>query len=106
MSSELAKLPPGGSIVFHVHMEAKSIEASNQLVEHLLAVKETAKTSEPGTLTFRICRFEEKLMLLEEYEDEKALQAHLESAAFKTFMAAAPSLSTGPPDLSYYREEL
>ncbi|KAG8971898.1 hypothetical protein FRC05_010567 [Tulasnella sp. 425] len=66
MSSEPAKLPPGGSIVLHAHLEAKSIEASNQLVKSLLAIKETVKTSEPGTLAFRIYRFEEKLMLHEE----------------------------------------
>ncbi|KAG8898928.1 hypothetical protein FRC00_002131 [Tulasnella sp. 408] len=95
MSSELSKLPPGGSIVFHVHIEAKSVDASNQLTKYLLAIKETAKTSEPGTLNFRIYQFEEKLMLIEEYEDEKALQAHLQSEAFKAFKEAASSLTTG-----------
>ncbi|KIO21878.1 hypothetical protein M407DRAFT_28107 [Tulasnella calospora MUT 4182] len=87
-------------------MEAKSIEASNQLTKYLLAIKETVKTSEPGTLNFRIYQFEDKLMLVEEYEDEKALQAHLTSEAFKVFMEAVPSLTTGAPDLSYYREVL
>ncbi|KAG8981570.1 hypothetical protein FRB90_007153 [Tulasnella sp. 427] len=67
MSSELANPPPGGSIIFHVHMKARSLDASNQLTKYLLAIKETVKSSESGTLTFRIYQFEEKLMLVEEY---------------------------------------
>ncbi|KAG9045106.1 hypothetical protein FS837_007038, partial [Tulasnella sp. UAMH 9824] len=104
MSSELSKLPPGGSIVLHVHIEAKSIDASDQLTKYLLVKKETAKTSEPGILDFRIYQFEEKLMLIEEYEDEKALQASRQSEDFKAFQEAVSSLTIGAPDISYYRE--
>ncbi|KAG9046308.1 hypothetical protein FS837_004666 [Tulasnella sp. UAMH 9824] len=100
MSSELAELPPGGSIVFHVHIEAKSIEASNQLTQYLLAIKETAKTSEPGTLNFRIYQFEEKLMLVEEYEDEKALQAYVLPASLEAPSSKITTAGTSSPRLS------
>ncbi|KAG9045105.1 hypothetical protein FS837_007037 [Tulasnella sp. UAMH 9824] len=106
MSSEPSRLPPGGSIVLHVLVEGKSVEAANQLVKLLQAIKESAKISEPGTLDFRIYQFEWKLLLLEEYEDETALQTHFKNETVKAFLEAIPSLATGAPTLSYYKEAL
>ncbi|KAG8898927.1 hypothetical protein FRC00_002130, partial [Tulasnella sp. 408] len=83
-------------------IEAKSIDAANQLTKHLLAKKGTAKTSDPGILSFRIYQFEEKLMLIEEYEDEKALQAHRQSEGFKAFSEAVSSLTAAGGTLNRF----
>lgn len=57
-----------------------------------------ARTAEPGCLRFDICTVEEQpdcLMLIEDYTDEAALQAHRDSPHFKAWNAFLETLPEG-----------
>ncbi|KAG8898929.1 hypothetical protein FRC00_002132 [Tulasnella sp. 408] len=103
MSSDLSQFP-SGRIILNAHIDAVSIDAANQLAQLILAVKKNVEEAEPDCFTYRLSQFETKLMVFEEYKDQKAIEFHRESEAYKAFRAAAATLTAKPPHIAYYRE--
>ncbi|KAG8899031.1 hypothetical protein FRB99_006968 [Tulasnella sp. 403] len=93
-----------GKVILHAHIEAKSIEAADELAKLILKIKKHTETDEPGTLTYRLCRFEHQLMVFEEYDNADAFDFHETSEEFKDFIKAVPALCTKPPSITFYKE--
>ncbi|KAG8981571.1 hypothetical protein FRB90_007154, partial [Tulasnella sp. 427] len=92
MSQDLSQFP-FGKIILNAHIEAASIDAANELAQLIIAVKKNVEESEPDCLTYRVTQFENKLMVFEEYKDQKAIEFHRESDAYKAFRAAVGTLA-------------
>ncbi|KIO22386.1 hypothetical protein M407DRAFT_245192 [Tulasnella calospora MUT 4182] len=103
MSQDLSQFP-SGKIILNAHIEAVSVNAADQLAQLILAVKKNVEEAEPDCLTYRLSQFENKLMVFEEYKDQKAIELHRESEAYKAFREAVKTLSAKPPHIAFYRE--
>ncbi|KAG8948678.1 hypothetical protein FRC04_009444 [Tulasnella sp. 424] len=103
MSQDLSQFP-SGKIILNAHIEAATIDAANQLAQLILAVKKNVEEAEPDCLTYRLSQFETQLMVFEEYKDQKAIESHRESAAYKAFREGVTTLAVKPPHIAFYRE--
>ncbi|KIO22385.1 hypothetical protein M407DRAFT_245191 [Tulasnella calospora MUT 4182] len=103
MSQDLSQFP-SGKIILLAQIEAVSVDAANQIAQLLLAIKKNVEEAEPDSLTYRLSQFGTKIVVFEEYKDQKAVKFHEESEAYKALMEAAGTLVTKPPNIEYYRE--
>ncbi|KAG9000976.1 hypothetical protein FRB94_005052 [Tulasnella sp. JGI-2019a] len=104
MSKSASELPSGKKIILRAEMIAASDEKADTIANLLTTIKKNALATEPGTLTFRLCRFGRSLLAFEEYADLEAFSIHNNSEHVKALFKAAPELIAAPPDISFYSE--
>ncbi|KIO21877.1 hypothetical protein M407DRAFT_28514 [Tulasnella calospora MUT 4182] len=93
-----------GKFVLCARLETISKDAADELAEFLLAIKRDLGEKEPGCLTYRVCQFENMLMIFEEYADQEAFNLHKESEGAKAFWVALETRLQKPPAFEFYRE--
>ncbi|KAG8893215.1 hypothetical protein FRC01_013723, partial [Tulasnella sp. 417] len=76
MSQDPSQLE-GGKFILSARLEAISKEAADELADLLLAIKKDLGENEPGCLTYRVCQFENMLMIFEEYANQEAFDRYL-----------------------------
>ncbi|KAG8971896.1 hypothetical protein FRC05_010565 [Tulasnella sp. 425] len=93
-----------GKFVLCARLDAVSVDAANEIAELLLEIKSSLEEKEPGCLTYRICQFENKLVIFEEYADQEAFSIHSESEGAKAVRTALETRLEKPPVFEFYRE--
>lgn len=84
------------SLIFRVPMQAGKEET---VLEQLRQTAEAVEAQEPGALCYRFHRPQEapsELVLLEAWDDDAALQAHMQTPHMKEFWASYPQLFDAP----------
>ncbi|KAG8910731.1 hypothetical protein FRC01_006163 [Tulasnella sp. 417] len=95
-----------GKLIVHVRMKAKPGRA-DELVNALLKVKASVESdAEPGGISFRLARFEEEILIFEEYESAAALGPHSSTEVFNELQKIGAECRDGDPLVLFYSEEV
>ncbi|KAG8990424.1 hypothetical protein FRB90_001757 [Tulasnella sp. 427] len=93
-----------GKIIVHVRMKAKEGRA-DELEQALLKVKASVESdAEPAGITFRVARFQDEILIFEEYESAAALGPHSSTEAFKELQKVGAECRAGDPVCLFYQE--
>ncbi|KDN49119.1 hypothetical protein RSAG8_02472, partial [Rhizoctonia solani AG-8 WAC10335] len=91
-----------GRIIITAKGQGDRVEAQLKVIqEYALSDKD------PGCFTFRVCRSDNEFFVFEEYENQAAIQAHLDADVFKAFSAevAKGTFIVGGPRAIFYEEK-
>ncbi|KIO26943.1 hypothetical protein M407DRAFT_243515 [Tulasnella calospora MUT 4182] len=93
-----------GKIIVHVRMKAKPGRA-DELLDALLKVKASVESdAEPGGITFRFARFEDEILIFEEYESAAALGPHSSTEVFYELQKVGAECRDGDAQVLFYQE--
>ncbi|KAG8985127.1 hypothetical protein FRB94_005055 [Tulasnella sp. JGI-2019a] len=104
MSKSASALPPGKKVILRAELIAASDEKAEELSTILANIRKNALATEPGTLTYRTCRFERSFLVFEEYANVEAFKTHNNSEHVRALFKAEPELLAKPADINLYTE--
>jgi len=93
-----------GHIIIIAHIVAAPGKG-DEVEELIKGVRDSANsTAEPGTLAYRVSRFNDEFALFEEYENADAIKHHMSLPAFQQFLEARKNGAATKIDYAHYKE--
>ncbi|KAG8986670.1 hypothetical protein FRB94_005925 [Tulasnella sp. JGI-2019a] len=107
MSRDISSMSADMTLVVSLHLKATTDAAATRILEILASIRDKSLNDEPGTLLYRVFRFERSIMAFEEYENVDAFKRHTKLHPFQSyFKEGSDGLLSEPLSLLYYQDAL